>query len=167
MFDKSRVKYAPETDTYSYVGEIEDSDEFVKYVKELGGETMDKKFTEEQYQKIVEAFDEQLMYENTAIAVMKYLVNIDMRFMAEEALAIANPKTRELAHDKYVENEKKYYWTSKKQDKKGYAIRIMMDRDGLVRGYPISDPSKHEEDEKVTESKIREWGFNPDMFKGK
>ena len=135
------------------------------------------KFTEEQYQKIVDVVEEYSAtsgwgivgdLDSTSIGrkLWKSGMGGDFTFyeQAEKILAIANPLTREWAHDKFVEKEKEFYWTSKKQDKKGFSTRIMIDRDGLVRTYPIKDITKHEEDEQLTESEIRAWGCNPEMF---
>ena len=131
---------------------------------------MSKKFTEEQYQKIVEVGEK---YRNDrrqrTQSVLSYVWDNGLMRTGDErqldiALTLANPLTREWAHDKFVEKEKRFYWTSKKQDEQGYSTRIMKDNDGLVRTYPIDDRTEHAEDEQLTESEVKSWGYNPEMF---
>lgn len=73
------------------------------------------KFTEEQYQKIVNAWDSQIMYKSATQSVIDEL-KVGYLNMGDYALALANPLTREWAHDKFVEKEKKYYWTHKNRN---------------------------------------------------
>ena len=83
---------------------------------------MTKKFTEEQYQKIVKAWQSENIYVHQTEAVIDYLIddlNIDVTLMGDVAIALANPRTSEWAHNKFVEKEKKYYWTSKCGTKSG------------------------------------------------
>lgn len=71
------------------------------------------KFTEEQYQKIVSAWDFEDTYAEATQAVIDVIsvfVNEDIQ---DEALAIANPLTRYWAHEQFVEKEKKYVWRLK------------------------------------------------------
>ncbi|WP_273713120.1 hypothetical protein [Leuconostoc mesenteroides] len=81
-------------------------------------------------------------------------------------LALANPLTREWAHDKFVDKEKKYYWTSKKRDLDDNVLTLYKDEEGMVstsfRG--VSEPNIHSEDRRITESEIKAWGYNPEMF---
>lgn len=75
---------------------------------------MSNKFTEEQYQKIVEKWDGEISYIEATKAVVGYLAVEDLGYsISNQALALANPLTRELAHDKFVEKEKKYVWRLK------------------------------------------------------
>lgn len=117
--------------------------------------TMSKKFTEEEYQNIVKVWQSRNIYIHKIEDIIDYLIddlNIDVTHMGDQALALANPLTREWAHAKFVEKEKKYYWTNKK----GNDIGIYEDN-GLVF-------LKERHWAPLTESEIREWGYNPDMF---
>lgn len=75
------------------------------------------KFTEEQYHEIIEAWDSAYGYEQKTTDVVK-LVSIMITITRDdntqylEALALANPASRELAHEQFVEKEKKYLWTT-------------------------------------------------------
>lgn len=109
------------------------------------------KFTEEQYQKIVDAWDKQILYKSATQSVIDEL-KVGYLNMGDQALALANPLTREWAHDKFVEKEKKYYWTHKK----GNHIGIYEDN-GLVF-------LKERHWAPLTESEIKAWGYNPEMF---
>ena len=71
------------------------------------------KFTEEQYQKIVDAWDNQILYKNATQSVIDEL-RVGHLDMCNQALALANPVTREWAHEQFVEEEKRYAWTLKK-----------------------------------------------------
>lgn len=113
---------------------------------------MTTKFTEEEYQKIVDAWDGECRYVTAMKSVSDFLVSNDIKFMGDKALAIANPLTREWAHDKFVEKEKKYYWKLKNNWE--FA---------LVSTRALVNLSLHNKSA-LTESEIREWGFNPDMF---
>lgn len=136
---------------------------------------MIKKFTEEQYQKIVEIADE--YQSNSAFGIIgdtiqksigeefyeTELVNeIDFYENSKEMMAIANPLTREWAHDKFVEKEKKYYWTSKGEDSKGLKRRLYIKAD-RVRDY-FEDEFLYNENEVLTEQQVYQWGYNPEMF---
>ena len=124
---------------------------------------MSNKFTEEQYQKIIKAWNSERIYIHQTEAVIDYLIddlNVDLTLMGDTALAIANPLTREWAHDKFVEKEKKYYWTNKKKDINGDVWYLIRD----IAVVMMSDEHKFSIDEQLTESEIREWGYNPEMF---
>ncbi|WP_273720478.1 hypothetical protein [Leuconostoc mesenteroides] len=136
------------------------------------------KFTEEQYQKIVEiAYEYQI---NSCFGIMGDTTQksigaefyetdlseeIDFYENSKEIMAIVNPLTREWAHEKFVEKESEYYWTSKKEDDAGFAKRLYKDDDGMIVDHVIrkEDPDKAE-DEQLTESEIKAWGYNPEMF---
>ncbi|MGQ2227166.1 hypothetical protein ACT5YR_07925, partial [Fructobacillus fructosus] len=92
---------------------------------------MTKKFTEEEYQKIVEIADK-YFEQHKELAVTVNLKNIyDYIFYNEtveklkigrlnqELVLIALPKSRALAHEQFVEKEKEYYWRYKKKDEDG------------------------------------------------
>lgn len=130
---------------------------------------MTKKFTEEQYQNIVKAGQSENVYIHRTQAVIDYLIdilNVDVTLVGDEALAIANPLTREWAHDKFVEKEKKYYWTSKKQDDVNDVVVLRKFYTNMVIGQPknIKEPVLRNMDFCLTESEIKVWGYNPEMF---
>lgn len=132
---------------------------------------MSKKFTEEQYLEIVDFSDidgfetiyEKGLDSNLTGKIIKY---IQVNGLQEEAMALANPATRELAYDKYVEEEKKYYWASKKEDELGNVLTLYKDDVGMVSTdyRKKGDGGVHNENEEIMTSEIREWGYNPDMF---
>lgn len=120
------------------------------------------KFTEEQYQKIVEMFEKvndeyNMGFLNPNIVTFfqdkLYKEFGDVMYFVEDwqsITAFANPLTREWAHDKFVEEEKKYYW-------KRNGLYLIKDKfDGSI----IFDSYK----KLFTESEIIFWGYNPDMF---
>lgn len=136
------------------------------------------KFTEEQYQRIVEIADE--YQSKSAFGIIggttqksigtefygtELCAEIDFYDNAKEIMAIVNPLTREWAHDKFVEKGKKYYWTGKKEDNTGFVKRLYKDDDGMIvdSGIRKNDTDKTE-DEQLTESEIKTWGYNPEMF---
>lgn len=124
---------------------------------------MADKFTEEQYQRIVEIWNDEVTYKDGAQSVTNFIVKIGS-YQYEKALAIANPITREWAHDKFVEKEKKYRWSSKKLDENSEHVLLYKDRSGAIYGILMDDNGSLDEDEQLTESEIKEWGYNPDMF---
>lgn len=130
---------------------------------------MSNKFTEEQYQKIVNAWDFGESYTESTAAVISYVVrqNIEVACMGDEAIALANPVTRELAHEQYVGEEKKYVWTSKHTDDDGDFARLYNGGSGMISTYPCSKVNNNNNihrEEQLSESEIRKWGYNPDMF---
>ncbi|TOZ06290.1 DUF1642 domain-containing protein [Leuconostoc pseudomesenteroides] len=136
------------------------------------------KFTEEQYQKIIKATesivnsgDMRLMGANAGISVHGKLLNnktarfLPFRILENEIMAIVNPLTREWAHDKFVEKEKKYYWNSIKTNSAGRHSRLFRVESGDVTSYSRAEPADNiSEDEQLTESEIKSWGYNPEMF---
>lgn len=136
------------------------------------------KFTEEQYQKIVEiAYEYQI---NSAFGIIgdttqksigkefyeTELANeIDFYENSKEMMAIVNPLTREWAHDKFVEEEKKYVWTSKKANSSGRHKRLFWQQQSAsVRDYFTISENAFDSSEQLTESEIKAWGYNPEMF---
>ena len=119
------------------------------------------KFTEEQYQKILNinfnTFQTDLVGE-----LIKYL-SVDGTIWDDflnKAIAIANPLTREWAHDKFVEKEKKYYWTSKKRsvndvNKKSRIYREEFSGALLTYTRVTHDHKNINEEEQLTESEIK------------
>lgn len=123
------------------------------------------KFTEEQYQKIVEFWRSTLTLTGATRAVIDYLEKEGINNVGVEALAIANPLTREWAHDKFVEKEKKYVWHLKGQHKHTDRVRLFKDlSDNSVSNYWTEQNSVSSEQEQLTESEIKSWGYNPEMF---
>ena len=122
---------------------------------------MSKKFTEEQYQKIVEKHIRNSRYRDIVNDVLEYVTDIG-KSSYEEAILLAMPKSREWAHDQFVEKEKKYYWTSKKQDDYAIRGRLYKSTSGSIKLYSENDLGY--EDEQLTESEIMSWGYNPEMF---
>lgn len=115
---------------------------------------MSKKFTEEQYQEIIKVWRNEAGYVKGMQAVVDYLSSIDMSFMVGEAVALANPTTREWAHEQYVEKEKRYIWHLK-TDKK-YRL--------TTHAGATQVNISHSSESKLTESEIKAWGFNQEMF---
>lgn len=114
---------------------------------------MSKKFTEEQYQKIVEVQEKEFPASILAGSIKKNFWSaldseltdfINYFHLYDETAAIANPLTREWAHDKFVEKEKKYYWKL----------------NGLFLVKSVSDGSLYftglEDADSLSESEIRE-----------
>ena len=130
---------------------------------------MTKKFTEEEYQKIAEIADQELnktglialiklqrIYERVQESASSKEHN-HFRDMNQELALIALPKSRDWAHEQFVEKEKKYGWRYKKNDKDGeiyYLARV----DGLILPRPIIFPHT------FTEKEVIEAGYNLDMF---
>ena len=124
--------------------------------------TMSKKFTEEQYQNIVDIWNNEYSFEMGIKEVLNYIQKERLANAVYESTALANPLTREWAHDKYVEKEKKYYWTKNNKNKK---LRLYKNEiTGMIAIYVIGIEIEGGEEEKLTESEIREWGYNPEVF---
>ena len=129
---------------------------------------MTKKFTEKQYNMLVEIqedqysddlFFESKSYENSIAytVAQKYDVLkwfIDTNDLGNEAVALMNPLTREWAHDKFVEKEKRYVWRLKTNN--SYRLTTH----GGATQVNISRSSES----LLTESEIEAWGYNPEMF---
>ena len=122
------------------------------------------KFTEEQYQKIVIAWDFEDTYAEATQAVIDVISVFVTEDLQDEALAIANPLTREWAHEQFVEKENKYVWTLKKVDKSGIKMRLYKEYFGRVQPFFSVKNANIDDNEKLTESEINEWGYNPEMF---
>lgn len=134
----------------------------------------DKIFTEKQYQAVVRAadnmdtwfgfVDNSLDFESL---LKKETPNEDLGFYpsfrlhSNKIIAIANPLTREWAHDQFVEKEKKYYWISKNHLPNGkFRVLVKSSESYPIEiFYPSTKPCTP-----FTESEVREACFNPDMF---
>jgi len=129
---------------------------------------MTNKFTEEQYQKIIEIKDNYFPYSalknrdnksfidflseyNTGIYLLVF-----NRDLENELEAIVTPLTREWAHDNFVEKEKKYYWRTKKKNDQGESLTLFHGAGGVVQMVGHEEP--------LTESEIKAWGYNPEIF---
>lgn len=124
------------------------------------------KFTEEQFNRLVEIQEDQYQVDlflaprddYSSIGDTVAQTDNDLEFfisqydLGNEAVALMNPLTRELAHDQYVEKEKKYYWTSKKGNNVG-----IYEMDGIIF-------LKERYWAPLTESEIKAWGYNTEMF---
>lgn len=127
---------------------------------------MTKKFTEEQYQQIIEIADEYfpytILYPNYDKGFMDILYEQDKNIyelvsyedLEEKVIAIVNKLTREWAHEQFVEKEKKYVWYLK--DNNFYRLT----NHGGATQVNIS----HSTEDELTESEVKKWGYNPEMF---
>lgn len=143
------------------------------------------KFTEEQFQTLVKAYeyseqsakisendDFYFEFYQYSIAISKILKSIDKelylyingRHLGNEAIALMNPRTRDWAHEQYVEKENKYVWTLKKVDKSGIKMRLYKEYFGRVRPFFSVKNVNIDDSEKLTETEVKEWGYNPEMF---
>ena len=113
---------------------------------------MSNKFTEEQYQKIVEIWNNEVSYTEGRKEVFNYIQKEKLANSVYESAAIANPLTREWAHEQFVEKEKTYFWTNKNKNAVG-----LYQCDGIVSP-KIGILTE------LTESEIKAWGYNPEMF---
>ncbi|MCK8626681.1 hypothetical protein [Fructobacillus cardui] len=131
---------------------------------------MTKKFTEEEYQKIVEIADAYFGQHKSEVATVN-LKNIydyiyynetveseKIKDLNQELALIALPKSRDWAHEQFVEKEKKYHWRYKKTDEDGEAWYLMKDF-GLI----VLECTANWHD-MLTEKEIIEAGYNPDMY---
>lgn len=135
-------------------------------------EHMTKKFTEEEYQKIVDIADRLLDDKNRADIELSTLDEIYFRIqkssnaeennkfkdLNQELALIALPKSRDWAHDQFVEKEKKYRWRYKKKDDDDYDLYLLRDCGLILLGVPAIEFNV------FTEKEIIEAGYNPDMF---
>ena len=123
---------------------------------------MSKKFLESQYQEIIQAWgsEENLDLLEATASVIELVDDFEEGFSYTKALALANQSSREYAHEKFVEKERKYYWTSLKKDEYGVYWYLMRDVAVIMMG----DERQWGIDEQLTESEVREWGYDPDKF---
>ncbi|MGX7042906.1 hypothetical protein [Leuconostoc holzapfelii] len=121
------------------------------------------KFTEEQYEKIIDSWNTSLTYDKATKFVIDYVNSLNSSNY-EAALALANSLTRERAREQYVEKEKRYVWYSKKNNVHGKPVRLFKDAGQAVRSFPANRSDMVTQDEHLTESEIREWGYDPERF---
>lgn len=127
---------------------------------------MINKITEEQYQKLVEAWDSLSGYVNKTKEVIDYLIdvpNVGVVLRGDVAIALANPITREWAHDKFVEKEKKYMWQSKQKTDGGKVKRLYDSAIGITDSFMDKTEPTHNGNW-ITETEVKKWGYNPEMF---
>lgn len=132
---------------------------------------MTKKFTEKQYNMLVEIqedqysddlFFESKSYENSIAytVAQKYDVLkwfIDTNDLGNEAVALMNPLTREWAHDKFVEEEKKFLFT-KIKEVEGEVLSLNQ-CDKVAHIYlDFDDPTP------LTIKQVEDYGYNLDKF---
>ena len=122
------------------------------------------KFTEEQYQKIISAWDFEDTYAEATQAVVDVISVFVTEDLEDEALALANPVTREWAHEQFVEEEKKFHFilkeTQETQETQGERHHLVRSGRGAIIIYPFAGKDKP----KFKESEIKAWGYNPEMF---
>ena len=121
---------------------------------------MSKMFSESQYQEIIQAWESVRGFVEATASVIELVDDFEDGLGYNEALALANPKSREWAHGLYVERERRYYWTSLKKDEYGVYWYLMRDVAVIMMG----DERQFGLDEQLTESEVREWGYDPDKF---
>lgn len=136
---------------------------------------MTEKFTEEEYQKIVEIADK-YFDKHKELAVTVNLKSIyeyifyngivekeKIRKLNQEFALIALPKSRDWAHEQFVDKEKKYYWRHKKNDKDGDSVYLDIDAYGVMAPHSFYS---HQIDycPAFTEKEIIEAGYNPDYY---
>lgn len=130
------------------------------------------KFTEEQYQEIINIWNNGQDFDDTILSVSDYARKLNARLNYEygddvydysEAILLAFPNSRYWAREEFVEKEKRYVWTSEK--KKGDVfMRLYKSKRGYIGSIFVIENGETSLYEKLTETEIREWGYNPEMF---
>ena len=124
---------------------------------------MSKKFTEEQYQEIINIWNNGQDFDDTILSVSDYARKLNARLNYEygddvydygEAILLALPNSRDWAREEFVEKEKKYVWYLKDND------YYRLTNHGGATQVNIS----HSTEDELTETEIRKWGYNPEMF---
>ena len=126
---------------------------------------MSNKFTEEQYQEIINFEDFEVVYRLGLVDsfVGDIITFISKNDLQQESMAIANPLTREWAHDKFVEKEKKYVWQSKQETEDGEVKRLYDSTIGIMDSFMEKKEPIHNGN-LITETEVKKWGYNPEMF---
>lgn len=132
---------------------------------------MTKKFTEEEYQKIVEIADNQIKEHNRSVitATSSFLETVRRECqkvidynklwdLEQEFIIICLPKYRDWAHAQFVEKEKNYIWKYKKTDEDGDTWYLEKDSGLIVPGFHSKTFDS------FTEKEVIEAGYNPDMY---
>lgn len=121
------------------------------------------KFTEEQFKEIIRTYENNYGSDNKILSIIRVVNNFNGSLSYNEAFALANPVTREWAHEQFVEEEKKYVWTSERKTGDVF-MRLYKSKRGYIGSALVIENGETGLYEKLTESEIREWGYNPDMF---
>lgn len=136
-------------------------------------------FTEKQYQTIIKGFDEisskynlGFMNHNVVKKFQEFIYKEsgDVFYLSDEwpkIVALANPETREQAHEQYVSKEEKFIWRSKRRDKDGDPIILMKSNlECIVSGLDQYDNSvyKSEPEFHITESEAKDWGYTIEYY---
>ena len=127
---------------------------------------MSKKFTEEQFKQLVKIqekyFPHNVLENGLGVgshrqAIHEYDIKMSdfiwVENLENEAVAIMNPRTREWAHEQFVEKEKKYVWRDKYT---GYVIYKMLN-DWSLSATALGE--KH-----FTETELKDSPFKPEWF---
>lgn len=142
------------------------------------------KFTEEQFKQLIEIqkdqYLEDLYFEPTSSSeVLEHVVKkinpelhnfIDKNNLGNQAVALMNPLTREWAHERYVEKEKRYVWTSKEPNFfNGEYKRLYMSSEEFIDWFFVEEDERKGTDnqalnEQLTETEVREEGYDPERF---
>jgi len=114
---------------------------------------MTKKLTREEWDRIkpidFDSMDATKVKESLSLLLNLYPARQEELHLVR---ALTNPLTREWALDKFVEEEKKYYW--KLKDNEEFSLAYV----GVTINIILRNKSK------LTESEIKAWGYNPEMF---
>ena len=128
-------------------------------------------FTEEEYQNIIKNFNfaRGNLSQRLNTVLEKFYEEFPMRLRDGMddliIMAFINPVTRNDAHEKFVEKEKKYVWTSKKANSSGRHKRLFWQMSAkAVQDYFTNDENAFDNSEFLTESEIEAWGYNSEMF---
>ncbi|MGX7040979.1 hypothetical protein ACWN9M_04280 [Leuconostoc lactis] len=135
------------------------------------------KFTEEQFKQLVKIqekyFPHNVLELGVGAVTLWGTIKSNDRGLYEfityhdlenQAAALMNPVTREWAYEQFVEKEKKYMWNSKKTDKAGHCMRLYRNDHLIITGATANYSDEVYDDAKLTESEVKAWGYNPEMF---
>lgn len=120
------------------------------------------KFTEEQYQEIINIWNNGQDFDDTILSVSDYARKLNARLNYEygddvydysEAILLALPNSRYWAREEFVEKEKKYVWRLKTDN--NLVISKMFD------GWFVASPTTNNH---FTETEIENSPFNPEWF---
>ena len=124
---------------------------------------MSKKFTEEQYHEIIKAWESQSFSLKRVQAVIEIMSINDMLSNINEGLALANPASRELAHEQFVEKEPEFHFILKNMyDSDDWRYHLVRNSSDAIILFRFSE-EKYDR-QKFKESEIKAWGYNPEMF---
>lgn len=133
---------------------------------------MTKKLTENQYQLLVSSVDRQETLDSI-VSLVENFASVELGSTDKDTLfkimALANPKTRDTAHGKYVEKENKYIWNLEISVQSPYVKRLVRKDDtsgsSLISEYLADKKDVYfVKEEILTESEIRAWGYAPEAF---